>query len=416
MKVFKFGGASVKDVEGLNNMVRVLRETGARDLVIVVSAMGKTTNVLEEVVAAYFNEKGHLTTILRRCQNYHLDIVNALILNEKQQLIAEINAFFAEINAFLDQNASISYDYVYDQIVSYGELLSSTIVHAVLSQQAFEVQWVDIRKLVRTDANFREAKVEWPVTLKAISQRIKKGGIYLTQGFIGSNKLGQTTTLGREGSDYTAAIIASCINAASVTIWKDVAGVLNADPRYFAKTSLLSHISYNEAIELAFYGASVIHPKTLQPVQQKGIPLYVKPFLDPSAPGTCISDSSTVNKLPPCFILKRNEVLLKLSSLDFSFMLEEHLGEVFNLMARYRVKIDLLQNSAISFSLCVDDRFSRIDELVKELKNRFKIEVIEGVDLYTIRHFTTEAIADIEANKKVLVKQVAGNMAQLVVK
>ncbi|WP_031426485.1 aspartate kinase [Flavimarina sp. Hel_I_48] len=416
MRVFKFGGASVKDVEGLNNVVRVLQQTGADDLVIVVSAMGKTTNTLEEVVAHYFSKTNSFTDILEGCQEYHFDIINALVLDKKQSLIDKISGFFAEIHTFFDTNTQQNYDYVYDQLVSYGELLSSTIVHAVLEQHGFEVEWLDIRKLLRTDANFREAKIDWHRTEKVILQEIKEGRTYITQGFLGSNEAGQTTTLGREGSDYTAAIIASCVNAESVTIWKDVAGVLNADPRYFDKTMLLSHISYNEAIELAFYGASVIHPKTLQPIQKKGIPLYVKPFLDPAAPGTCIADSSNVMRLPPCFILKKNEILIRLSSRDFSFMLEEHLGEVFHLMARYRVKIDLLQNSAISFSLCVEDRFNKIEELKEELKNRFKVEIIMGVELYTIRHFTTEAIADIETNKNVLVKQVAGNMAQLVVK
>ncbi|HEA30140.1 MAG TPA: aspartate kinase [Leeuwenhoekiella sp.] len=418
MRVFKFGGASVKDVTGLENVVSVLRHTGAKDLVIVVSAMGKTTNALEQVVDTYFENSNStlLTTALEVVRNYHFQIIDQVSLDKKQALFGKIEAFFAEIEAFLTNNQSSDYDQVYDQLVPYGELLSSTILQAVLEQQDFAAQWLDIRTILKTDSNFREAKVNWKLTEKNFKEHINSGGLYLTQGFIGSYKPSLTTTLGREGSDYTAAIIGYCLSAESVTIWKDVPGVLNADPRYFENATLLSAISYNEAIELAFYGASVIHPKTLQPLQQKGIPLYVKPFLNPAAAGTCISERDTIEPYSPCFILKRNEVLIKLSSLDFSFMLEEHLGEVFSLMAEYRVKVDLIQHSAISFSLCVDDKFNTVTKMLCALQNRFKIQVIYGVNLYTIRHFTPEALVKIEVDKEVLVKQVAGNMAQLVVK
>jgi aspartate kinase len=416
MRVFKFGGASVKDVAGLERVVTVLRHTGAKDLIIVVSAMGKTTNALEGVVAAYFNSGIALSEALDKVRIYHFDIINTLVLDEKPTLIAKISAFFAEIEAFLTTNQSVDPNFVYDQIVPYGELLSSTILQAVLEQNGIASTWLDIRTLLETDSNFREAKVDWERTQENFKNQIKSGSTYLTQGFIGSYKPGYTTTLGREGSDYTAAIIAFCLDAEQVTIWKDVPGVLNADPRYFNDATLLSAISYTEAIELAFYGASVIHPKTLQPLQQKGIPLYVKPFMDPSASGTCIMQGNTITPLGPCFILKRDEVLIKLSTWDFSFMLEEHLGEVFSLMARYRVKMDLIQNSAISFSLCVDDKFNTVSELIDELKDRFKIKVVKGVDLYTIRHFTPEALAKVEQGKEILVKQVTGNTAQLVVK
>lgn len=428
MRVFKFGGASVKDVAGLERVVTVLRHTGAKDLIIVVSAMGKTTNALEEVVTAYCNSFGEfdsqdllientaLGKALEKVRIYHFDIIDELVLVEKQVLIAKISTFFAEIEVFLTNNQSVDHAFVYDQLVPYGELLSSAILQAVLKEHGISSQWLDIRTLLKTDSNFREAKVEWEITQANFKSQIKSGSTYLTQGFMGSDKPGCTTTLGREGSDYTAAIIAYCLDAESVTIWKDVLGVLNADPRYFKDATLLHAISYNEAIELAFYGASVIHPKTLQPLQQKGIPLYVKPFMDPAARGTCIMQGTTITPFGPCFILKRDEILIKLSTLDFSFMLEEHLGEVFNLMARHRVKMDLIQNSAISFSLCVDDKFNTVTKLIDELKNHFKIEVVKGVDLYTIRHFTPEALAKVEQGKEILVKQVAGNTAQLVVK
>ncbi len=417
MRVFKFGGASVKDVAGLKNVVSVLRHTGAKDLVIVVSAMGKTTNDLEEVVAAYHNTDNTLTDeALEKVRKYHFDIINQLVIVKKQALIAQIEVFFAEIESFLTINQSTDLDFIYDQLVPYGELLSSTILHAVLEQHGIASQWLDIRGLLKTDSNFREAKVDWESTQENFKSQIKNGSTYLTQGFIGNYKFGKTTTLGREGSDYTAAIIAFCLNAQSVTIWKDVPGVLNADPRYFNEATLLHTISYNEAIELAFYGASVIHPKTLQPLQQKGIPLYVKPFLDPASPGTCIMQGTAIEPFGPCFILKKDEVLIKLSTLDFSFMLEEHLGEVFRLMARHRVKMDLIQNSAISFSLCVDDKFNSVSKLIDDLKNRFKIEVVKEVDLYTIRHFTPHALAKTEQGKEILIKQVAGITAQLVVK
>lgn len=394
MRVFKFGGASVKDVAGLERVVTILRYTGAKDLIIVVSAMGKTTNALEEVVTAYCNpsrkfdsqglliKRTALVEALEKVRTYHFDIIDQLVLEQKQSLIAKISAFFAEIEVFLTNNRSVDHNFIYDQLVPYGELLSSTILQAVLEEYGVASKWLDIRTLLRTDSNFREAKVNWEITQSNFKSQIESGSTYLTQGFMGSYKSGCTTTLGREGSDYSAAIIAYCLDAESVTIWKDVPGVLNADPRYFENATLLNAISYNEAIELAFYGASVIHPKTIQPLQQKAIPLYVKPFLNPSAPGTCIMQGTAITPFGPCFILKKGEVLIKLSTLDFSFMLEEHLGEVFNLMARHRVKMDLIQNSAISFSLCVDDKFNTVTKLIDELKNRFKIEVVKGVALH----------------------------------
>ena len=416
MRVFKFGGASVKDAEGLKNVVRVLRQTGAEDLVIVVSAMGKTTNALEQFVVAYLHKDTELDRTLKTVRDYHNDILSQLVLREKQSLFAKIDCFFTEIREFLVNNQSVDPDFVYDQLVPYGELLSSTILHAVLAQHDIKTQWIDVRTLLKTDNAFREAKIDWDRTQENCTSQIVEGRTYLTQGFMGSSTTGDTTTLGREGSDYTAAILAFCLDAESVTIWKDVPGVLNADPRYFKEATLLHAISYNEAIELAFYGASVIHPKTLQPLQQKEIPLYVKPFVDPAAAGTCISQETAIVPYGPCFILKRDEILIKLSTLDFSFMLEEHLGEVFNLMARHRVKMDLIQNSAISFSLCVDDKFNTVNQLIAELEKRFNIGVTKGVELYTIRHFTADALAQIERDREVLVKQVAGNMAQLVVK
>ncbi|MGB3773990.1 MAG: aspartate kinase [Leeuwenhoekiella sp.] len=416
MRVFKFGGASVKDVEGLENVANVLRKTGAEELVIVVSAMGKTTNALEDVVSTYIEGGIPYDVPLEKVKAYHYRILHELKLEKNRLLQSKINSLFSEIDLFLSDNTSFDRDFVYDQVVPYGELLSSTILHAVLEQEGFSIEWLDARKVLITDASFREANINWSKTKQNLDEIIHSTRSYLTQGFIGGTSTGLSTTLGREGSDYTAAIVASCLDANSVTIWKDVPGVLSADPRYFEHTFLLSSISYSEAIELAFYGASVIHPKTLQPIQQKKIPLYVKPFLDPTAPGTCITGLSGIKPQYPCFILKRGELLIRLSTLDFSFMIEEHLGEIFILMARYRIKVDLLQNSAISISLCVQDRFGTLKELLTELNERFKVDLISNVDLYTIRHFNAAAIASIELNNEVLVKQVAGNMAQLVVK
>lgn len=421
MRIFKFGGASVKDAQGVQNVVAVLESMGHENTLVVVSAMGKTTNAMERLVAAYFefkkNQKDNeLKEALQQLTDFHLDISRALFENESAEVFSQIQSLLAEINGFLAWNKSPNYNFVYDQLVGYGELLSSTILSAYLSKSGIENSWLDIRSCIKTNDQYRDAQVDWEQTATQTKAAVKSNTLYITQGFLGADSNNFTTTLGREGSDYTAAILAYCLNASSVTIWKDVPGVLNADPRFFEETTLLENISYTEAIELAFYGASVIHPKTLQPLQRKEIPLLVKSFLDPKAPGTTVGKGVGIQPQVPCFIVKREQVLLKLSSLDFSFIVEDSIGALFKLLHQYSMKVDLIQNSAISFSVCVDNRFKRLEELLPILKKQFKIVCHEGVSLYTIRHFDSAAIQQLQNGHEILLEQRAKETLQLVVK
>ncbi|MCW1954272.1 MAG: aspartate kinase [Flavobacteriia bacterium] len=421
MRIFKFGGASVKDAQGVQNVVAVLESMGHENTLVVVSAMGKTTNAMETLVAAYFEFKktqkdSDLKEALQQLTDFHLDISRALFENESAEVFSQIQSLLAEINGFLAWNKSPNYNFVYDQLVGYGELLSSTILSAYLSKSGIENSWLDIRSCIKTNDQYRDAQVDWEQTAAQTKAAVKSNTLYITQGFLGADSNNFTTTLGREGSDYSAAILAYCLNASSVTIWKDVPGVLNADPRFFEETTLLENISYTEAIELAFYGASVIHPKTLQPLQRKEIPLLVKSFLDPKAPGTTVGKGIGIQPQVPCFIVKRDQVLLKLSSLDFSFIVEDSIGALFKLLHQYSMKVDLIQNSAISFSVCVDNRFKRLEELLPILKKQFKIAYHEGVSLYTIRHFDTAAIQQLQNGHEILLEQRAKETLQLVVK
>jgi aspartate kinase len=416
MRVFKFGGASVKDADGVRNLVHVLRETGTAGTFLVVSAMGKMTNALEGVVNAYFQEKGSLPGALEEVESYHLGILRELFPSEGHAVYAEVRALFGEIRGFLAWNKSPKYGFVYDQVVSYGELLSTRIISEFLNQEGMANTHLDVRNFIKTDANYRDARVDWERTQQATSALSGASKLYITQGFLGSDENNFTTTLGREGSDYTAAIIAYCLNAGSVTIWKDVPGVLNADPRYFKETRLLNRISYREAIELAFYGATVIHPKTLQPLQRKEIPLYVKSFLKPLDPGTQVGKGMGIEPKIPCFILKKGQVLMKLSSLDFSFIVEENISEIFRLLHDFKMKVDLIQNSAISFSVCFDNRFGRLPELLQHLKGKYRVTHQEDVSLYTVRHFDARAIQSVLKGRDVLLEQRGKETVQLVIK
>jgi len=302
-------------------------------------------------------------------------------------------------------------------VVGYGELLSTTIVTAYLTQKAIKNTWVDIRTCIVTDTSFRDASVDWQTTKQQIVKNIPATGITITQGFLAAEATNNfTTTLGREGSDYTAAILAYCLNAASVTIWKDVPGVLNADPRYFKTTTLLHHISYREAIELAFYGASVIHPKTLQPLQKKEIPLFVKSFYDPLSPGTCVGKGVTLDPKTACFILKKRQVLLSLSSLDFSFIVEKNISDVFTLLDKNKMKVSLIQNSAISFSVVIDNTYNNLEVLLCSLRSNFRVSWNEDVTLYTIRHASLNDVKSLVQNKEVLLKQESRETVQVVIK
>ncbi len=415
MKVFKFGGASVKDASGVKNLVRVLNSVGYKDTLVVVSAMGKTTNALEKVIEAYFENKPRLIHELLALKEFHLKIVEDLFEEQAAKIAEEVHAYFEDLQAFLKSNKAPNYSFVYDQVVSYGELLSTTIIHRYFEFQGWKSFWLDARDCIKTDDYYRAANLNWEETQALINSKANGHQLIIAQGFIGSNSNNFTTTLGREGSDYSAAIFAYALNAESVTIWKDVPGVLNADPRVFNNTKLLHQISYREAIELAFYGASVIHPKTLQPLQRKEIPLYVKSFENPEEIGTAVSKGKTLDPLIPCYIVKKDQVLIRLSSIDFSFIVEENISYIFGLLHEYQMPVEMIQNSAISFSVCVNNKYKRLEELVLVLRSRFNVEVKEQVDLFTVRHFNDEALKSIRNNgKQILLEQRTEETAQFV--
>lgn len=413
MDIFKFGGASVKDAAGVKNLIKVLETTGSEKKLVVISAMGKTTNALELVVSEYLAGKPYRTS-LHEVREFHHRILLDLFENKEAAAFLRVSSFFIELENFLTHNKSTKYDFVYDQVVSFGELISTSIVSEYLKLHGIQNKWLDARDLINTDSTYRDAQVQWEETQEGIVATVLPNTLSITQGFIGADSNNFTTTLGREGSDYTAAIFAYCLNADSVTIWKDVPGVLNADPRVFENAVLLNQISYEEAIELAFYGASVIHPKTLQPLQRKEIPLHVRSFLNPEKEGTAVSKGQTLLPFLPCFIVKRNQVMISLSALDFSFMVEENISEIFGLFHKYQMKVDLIQNSAISFSVCVDNKFNNLDKLINHLKARFKVQFLKGVSLYTIRHFDASAIERLEKDKEILLKQITKETAQIV--
>ena len=416
MQVFKFGGASIKDAAGVKNLASVLKKTGYNNILIVISAMGKTTNALELVIENYIEKKKEFQSSFQEVKKYHNQILLDLFENVNHQAFKKVNDLFDELNSFLEVNKSPDYNFVYDQVIGYGELVSTTIVSEYLNHIGLSNNWIDARTQIKTDNYYRRANVNWTETQHAISSKLNTNTLNITQGFLGSDENNFTTTLGREGSDYTAAIYAYCLNANSVTIWKDVPGVLNADPRYFENAQLLNKISYREAIELAFYGASVIHPKTLQPLQRKEIPLFVKSFLNPEAAGTQIGKNETLEPMIPCFIVKKNQVLISLSSLDFSYIVEDNISAIFSLLHEYKMKVDVIQNSAISFSVCIDNIYNNLSKLLQHLKAKFKVTCDENVSLYTIRHYNASAIQQIESGKMVLLKQLTQETVQIVTK
>ena len=410
MKIFKFGGASVKDAESVKNVAVVLESQGFEKCLLVVSAMGKTTNALEKVVEYYFAKEDYHAEIEKVKQN-HLDISNGLF-QENHPVFAEISLFFDDIESFLRRNKSPNYNFVYDQVVSCGEMISSKILSEYLNDIQFKNTWLDARDYIKTDSSYREGAIDWEETQKNISS-LDPEKSYVTQGFIGSESNNFTVTLGREGSDYSAAVFAYCMDAEAMTIWKDVPGVMTGDPRKFKNVSLLSNISYEEAIEMAYYGASVIHPKTLQPLQQKNIPFYVKSFLDPANPGTKVSNTDK-NRFEESYILKENQHLMRIATRDFSFIAEEHLSHIFALMAKYKIKISLMQNSAISLALCLEDKYKSIDDLNKELQPIFNTEMVKNVSLFTVRNANLEDINKFYENKNILLEQISKKTIQVV--
>ena len=418
MLVFKFGGASVKDAAGIINLSAIVKKFEAQPLLIVVSAMGKTTNALEKLTRAYIDGNDDLVDIFEEIKAYHYQIIRELF-DTNHPIFNEVANTFVEIDWAIEDAPHDDDDFIYDQLVSIGELVSTRIVAAYLNQVGIKSQWLDVRGYVHTDNNYREGNVDWVKTRESIQRDIPKmleKGIVVTQGFLGGTSENFTTTLGREGSDYTASIFAACLQAESVTTWKDVPGILNADPKFFSDTVKFDELTYTEAIEMTFYGASVIHPKTIKPLQNANIPLLVKSFNDPEAAGTIIKEKAEMNFVKPVIILKQNQVLLSISPRDYSFISEDHLSEIFSLFASRQVKINIMQTSALSFSVCFDFRPERFAKLLDGLSPKFKVKYNEGISLITIRHDKKGTLNELVAGKMILLEQLSRNTAQVVVR
>jgi len=417
MKVFKFGGASVKDNPSVRNIASILKRY-SEDLVVVISAMGKTTNALERVLHAYMSgDRALALSELNAIRGYHLEIARALIPQEGHALFEELDNIFSGLEKRIEGIPAGSYNQEYDQIVSIGEIISTVIVSNYLNYEGVINEWTDARHFLKTDGTFREARVEWDMSDRLIKERFgfKKTHLYITQGFIGSTVNNFTTTLGREGSDYTAAILAYVLSAESVTVWKDVPGVLNADPKWFDETVKLEKISYMDAIELAYYGASVIHPKTIQPLKNKSIRLFVKSFVHPDDSGTVIGEND-YEKLVPSFIFKMDQVLIHIYPVDFSFIAEDNLEKIFQCFAGYGLKINLMQNSAVSFDICVNNDRSRIPGVLADLEKDFRVSSTVGLELITIRYYDDATIDRVLVNKDLLLTQRTKSTIQMVVR
>ncbi len=421
MKVFKFGGASVKDGEAVKNVSHILSLFGGEKRTVIISAMGKTTNEMEKIVdALWTNDKKTFLELVDDRLKFHLAILNELFTEKHFSIYTEVENIFENLKNKFDQPRSSNFDFEYDQIVSLGEVISTLIVTAFLREEGHSVTWADSRQLIRTNNTYREGLVDWDTTENLINTKFlpefKKFDIQLTQGFIGHTSEGFTTTLGREGSDYTAGIFAYCCNAESVTIWKDVPGMLNADPKWFDNTVKLDSISFSEAMELAYYGATVIHPKTIKPLQNKGIPLYVKSFINPHSEGTIIQESTERDHLIPSFIFKMNQLYLSITPKDFSFIVEENLSDIFNRLASVNAKINLMQNSALSFSVALDQDKIDIQKLLEIFQETYNVEYTEGLELVTIRHYDQATIERVTESKEVIVEQKTKETARFLLK
>ncbi|MBN1953261.1 MAG: aspartate kinase [Bacteroidales bacterium] len=413
MQVFKFGGASVKNPEGVRNLLKII-ESHPKPLVVVVSAMGKTTNALELVLYQYLEKEKGVIESYQRVVDYHMGILLDLF-PEGHEAFGKLNRIFAELQKKLSTEPGMSYNFEYDQLVSYGEILSTTIIAEFLKHSGIDCEWVDIRKVLKTDNSYREARVNFELSQQNVTQSMSGSKVYLTQGFIGSDENNLTTTLGREGSDYTGALLAYFLDAESLTVWKDVPGVLNADPKWFSNTVKLDKISYTDAIELAFYGASVIHPKTIQPLKKKNISLWVKSFYEPEMEGTIIGDV-TYEKLIPSFIFKMDQVLIDIYPNDLSFIAEENLHLIFKVLANYNLRVNLMQNTAVHFRVCVNNDKNIIPKVVEELKGNFHVTTSMHLELITIRYFDQATIDRVMVNKEMILEQRTRNTIQLLVK
>lgn len=419
MQVFKFGGASVKDADSVKNVASILKKHANTSTIVVISAMGKTTNKLEELVNAYFYKEGDIQTILAELKDYHLSILEQLIPDKKNNIYNDIENVFVELLWALEEEPSSTYNHHYDQMVSQGEVLATKIVSAYLNETAIKNKWLDARGFIQTDNSYREGKVDYELSQQLVKTDLlpifKSYDIIVTQGFIGGTSENFTTTLGREGSDYTAALLAYFTDASQVIIWKDVPGVLNADPKYFKNAKKIDELNYHDAIELTYYGASVIHPKTIKPLQNKNIPLFVKSFINPQETGTIVKDSDK-RSTATSYIFKVNQILLSIQPKDFSFIAEDNLSNIFTLFSKYNVHVNMMQNSAISFSVCTDNDEHKIEPLINDLQVQFKVLYNKDVELMTVRNYDQDIIANLTANKLVIIEQRSRNTLQMVMK
>ncbi len=416
MKVFKFGGASVKDPAGIRNLANITgKEKG--DLAIVISAFGKTTNALEILLRSWLSGDNNFRDHLDNIYLYHSSVAEELF-PEGNSAKGKIDNSFSKLREYLSKSGRGSYDYEYDQIVSYGELWSTIIVAEYLNKTGIKAEWIDIRGNLVTDDRFRDANILWGESTNRISSvfDFDRTSVFVTQGFIGGTVSGQTTTLGREGSDYTAAILANILDAESVTVWKDVPGLLNADPKWLADAQKLDEMSYREAVEMTFSGAKVIHPKTIKPLHNKNIPLYVKSFLAPWNEGTVVIAEPTLKRILPVFIKKESQILLSLLPRDFSFVMGDNLSIIFQVFKGHGIKVNLVEASAVSINVCVDDERSKVDELLADLKTDYSAIYNKNVELLSIRHYTAEAIDRITAGREILLEQRTRNTVRFVVR
>lgn len=419
MQIYKFGGASIKDAERIRNVARIINEQrDGSSLLVVISATQNTTNILEKVTASYVQRKDDLSSLFKEVKENHERIMHDLFENKQHPIFDDVANAFVEIDWIIEEEPQDAYDYLYDQIVSIGELISSKIINAHLQEQGVASKWIDARDYILTDDTFRNAEVNWEITEANIKKDLPKlleNNIIITQGFIASTSENFTTTLGRDGSDYTGAIFASCLNARNVTIWKDVSGVLNADPKWFSETELIPELSYLDAIELTYYGATVIHPKTIKPLQNKEIELHVRSFMESNKAGTCIR--KTKESLPiPSFIFKVNQVLISVLPKDFSFIVEDNLSHIFSLFHKHKIKINVMHNSAVSFSVSADYNEENIKSLTEELKLRFDVSTLTDLELVTIRHYNQETINRVLADKDIFLDVKDSYTCQMLIK
>lgn len=420
MKVFKFGGASINSYERIINVVDILQNHKDEKILIVISAMGKITNSLEKVVEAFFEERNdEALKLFQKIKDYHLNLLKYLITVQWQKATEQLNDFFTEVQWLLHDKPVRDYSYYYDQIVCSGEMLSSTLISFFLNEKHLNNQWIDVRDVLRTDDTFRDGKVNWQVSKKNVEEKLaplfKENNFLITQGFIASTDENESTTLGREGSDYTAAIFAELLNAESVTIWKDVNGVMNADPKDFQDAISIEELSYKEVIEMSYYGAQVIHPKTIKPLQNKNIPLYVRSFLDLRLPGTVITAKHN-HHLPPMIVYKRRQALVTLQTLDFSFAEGEPVNFLHNILDELKIKPNLTQNAAISLMLCIDDISEKTELLALKASSFFDVHIQKNLTLLTIRHYTSENINNLSKDEEIVLEQKTKETVQMLIK